>query len=271
MTGTTLNDSSDRAGVARLPKISIAVRPTILFLAAFAFNVSPHEAVHAIVAYFLGFSSTLFQMWVNPDAASATSLQVALIAASGPIFSLVVGVGGCLLYLRYKRKASGLFFLMVAIIGIYSFLGPTAVSAMGGDFHTALQAVGVSKRSQFTASLLGTALLSSFMFLMGRELVAWAPVDFGRSKAVLATIASPWIVGALLTLVIYWPLPGFLVTSTISGSVFWLFALVGAALKSRPAGLRSELAIPIVRFDLIVTAIAVLMVRILAHGIRLSH
>jgi membrane-associated protease RseP (regulator of RpoE activity) len=48
----------------------VAVRPTLLFVAAFALNITPHEVVHALVAYLLGFSSTLFQMWANPDAAS---------------------------------------------------------------------------------------------------------------------------------------------------------------------------------------------------------
>src|SRR4051794_30899396 len=50
-------------------KFGIAVRPSLLFAMAFALNTTPHEAAHATVAYLLGFSSTLFKMWVNPDAA----------------------------------------------------------------------------------------------------------------------------------------------------------------------------------------------------------
>jgi hypothetical protein len=69
----------------------IVIRPTLLFVAAFALNVTPHEAVHALAAYLLGFSTTLFQMWVNPDAQTASSRQVVAIATAGPIFSLAVG------------------------------------------------------------------------------------------------------------------------------------------------------------------------------------
>ena len=271
MTSTAPSDSSAPTRTERLRKISIAARPTVLFFAAFAFNISPHEAVHAIVAYFLGFGSTLFQMWVDPDAASATSSQVAAIAASGPIFSLFVGVTGWLIYLRYKRKTLGLFFLMFAMVGIYSFLGPTAVAAFGGDFHTALQAADVSKGAQYAASMAGVVLLSTFMFFMGRELAAWAPPEFGPLKTVVSTTVSPWIIGTLLTLVIYWPLPGFLVSSTISGSAFWLFAVIGAALKARRIGGQSDSLFPIGRFDLIVTGVAVVMVRILALGLRLAR
>ena len=271
VTTSDLSDSSAATSADRLRKISIASRPTILFVAAFAFNISPHEAVHAIIAYFLGFSSTLFQMWVNPDAASATSAQIAAIAASGPIFSLVVGVVGWLIYLGYKRKAPGLFFLMFALVGIYSFLGPTAVAAFGGDFHTALQASAVSISVQYIASIAGIVLLASFMFVMGSELVWWAPSEFGRLKTVVSTTVSPWIIGTLFTLLIYWPLPGFLVSSTIDGSGFWLFAVIGAAFNARRIGRESDLQIPIVRFDLIVTGVGIVMVRILAHGVRLAH
>jgi hypothetical protein len=51
---------------------SAACRPTLLFITAYALSATPHEAVHATVAYLFGFSSTLFQLWVNPDPAPAT-------------------------------------------------------------------------------------------------------------------------------------------------------------------------------------------------------
>ena len=44
--------------------------------------------MHATVAHLFGFSSTLFQLWVNPDPAPATAGQRAIIAAAGPVFSL---------------------------------------------------------------------------------------------------------------------------------------------------------------------------------------
>jgi hypothetical protein len=40
--------------------------------------VTPHEIVHAITSYLLGFTSTVFQMWVNPDPAEATPRQLAI-------------------------------------------------------------------------------------------------------------------------------------------------------------------------------------------------
>lgn len=61
-------------------------------------------------------------MWVNPEAAIATAKQLALIAAAGPILSLLLGAVSWLLYeQQYKEKPSGLAFLMLRILGVYSF------------------------------------------------------------------------------------------------------------------------------------------------------
>src|SRR5271154_1196075 len=115
----------------------VAFRPTLLFVVAFALNVTPHEIVHAITSYWLGFNPTVFQMWVNPDSAEATPAQSAIIAVSGPVFSLAVGAVCWVLYKRrFRDKPSGLGFLMMATVGIYSFLGPLAGAGLGGDFHT---------------------------------------------------------------------------------------------------------------------------------------
>ncbi|MCU1300521.1 MAG: hypothetical protein JWQ87_805 [Candidatus Sulfotelmatobacter sp.] len=249
----------------------VAARPTLLFVTAFALNISPHEAVHALVSYWLGFSATLFQMWVDPDAASATPMQLAVIAAVGPIFSLAVGAMSWLAYKRmYKWRPSGLFFLMMAMVGIYSFLGPVAGAAFGGDFNIALTFLGISRIMQIGASATGLVLLSLFMFFMGIELSWWAPLSFSRAKTVVSTAVAPWLVGTFLILLVYWPLPKFLIGSTLFSSAFWVFAVAGALFgfsRTRTAHPTPSLTRP----DLIIMIAALIMVRILAHGIRLAH
>jgi hypothetical protein len=37
---------------------AVASRPTLLFVVAYALNVTPHEIVHALTSYSLGFNST---------------------------------------------------------------------------------------------------------------------------------------------------------------------------------------------------------------------
>ena len=119
---------------------------------------------------------------------------------------------------------------MMAIAGIYSFLGPMAGTAFGGDFNTALSFLAVSRTTQYALSAFGLILLAVFMFRMGMELSWWAPRSFGRAKNVVCTVVAPWLLGSLLLILVYWPLPRFLVASTISGSILWAFAVNGAVL-----------------------------------------
>jgi len=250
---------------------AIACRPTLLFAVAYALNVTPHEIVHALTSYSLGFSSTVFQMWVNPDSAEASPSQLAIIAVSGPLFSLLVGTVCWLLYQRrFKETPSGLAFLMMAVVGIYSFLGPLAGAALGGDFHLAFTFLQISTTATYLASAIGFILLPSFMYYIGRELLRWAPPEFGRAKAVVCTTLAPWLLGTPLILLLYYPLPRFLVGSTIGGSAFWAFAVLGAALGF-PTRQPHETISPITRSDLILSIAALTMVRLLVHGLRLAH
>ena len=256
---------------ATLATLGAAVRPTLLFVVAFALNITPHEAVHALVSYLLGFSSTLFQMWVDPDAASASLLQLAAIAAAGPIFSLAVGMISWLLYKNvYKWRPSGLFLLMMAIVGIYSFLGPVAGAAFGGDFNIALKFMTVSGMIQYAMSAIGLVLLSVFMFFMGMELSWWAPPGFGRGKNVACTTVAPWLIGTPLVILIYSPLPRFLIGSTLSGSALWVFAAIGATFGYSKTPTTHSVP-SLTRLDLTVAIGALLMVRMLAHGMRLAR
>jgi hypothetical protein len=229
--------------------------------------MTPHEAAHAAVAYTLGFSLTLFQLWVNPDAAQASPEQQALIEVAGPFFSVSVGAVCLLIYGRLKHRPSGLIFLMLATMNIYIFLGSLFAAAMGGDFNIALTALGAPKALRYVLSAAGLILLSLFMFFVGRELLRWAPSDFGRVKAVVVTTVAPWLIGTLLATTLYLPLPNFLIGPNLVGSVFWLSAVFGAAFGRglpRSAGLSS-----ITRWDFLITIAAVVMVRLLVHGVRL--
>jgi len=147
---------------SQLPKgdfshsLGVACRPTLVFVVAFALNVTPHEIVHAITGYLLGFNSTVFQMWVNPDAAEAARWQAVLIAGSGPFFSLTVGAVSWLIYKRaFTERPAGLGFLMMSIVGIYSFLGPLAGTALGGDFHIVFTFLNVAATFGYLTSAFG--------------------------------------------------------------------------------------------------------------------
>jgi hypothetical protein len=72
---------------------------------------------------------------------------------------------------RFREKPSGLAFLMRAMVGIYSFLGPLAGAALGGDFYLAFTFLQTSTTVAYLASAIGFILLPSFMYYIGRELL----------------------------------------------------------------------------------------------------
>jgi hypothetical protein len=247
----------------------IAARPTVVFVAAYMLTLTPHEIVHAVVAHLFGFSSTIFQLWVNPDTANAAPAQVATIALAGPSFNLLVGMACWALYRRRPDEPSALIFLMLATMGTYAFLGSLAGAAFGGDAYTALQALRIPEALRYAVSLAGALGLASFMFFRGADLMREAPLGASRPQAVILTTVAPWIVGTALALLLYLPLPAALIISTVTGSAFWLFAALGAALK-RTSPKQVDAGFPIRPMDLALAAVAVLIVRVLASGIRLE-
>ena len=258
-----------RAGIARA--LTTAARPTLLFVVAYAFNTTPHEAFHALTAYLLGFNSTIYQMWVNPDQASATPSELATIAAAAPIFSLTAGVVCLLIYTsRFRLRPSGLLFLMLAFVGIVCFLAPMAGSTFGGDFHTTFEFLAAPRWISAIVSVVGWLALIAFTFLMGHELAGWVPPQFGPAGTVISAAVAPAVAGTLLIVFLYWPLPRSLILSTMSGAGFWLPTMIGAALGfARPRPQR-ELA-AFTWQDAVVGVTAIVMIRVFATGVRLAH
>lgn len=160
----------------------VSCRPTLLFVMAFALNVTPHEIVHAITSYLLGFNSTVFQMWVNPDSAEAAPRQLAIIAASGPLFSLALGAVCWMLYQRrFRDRPSGLAFLMIAMVGIYSFLGPLAGAALARASTRPSSALAPSIEKYLPDAMLANAgAVCDFSVTM----VSTSPSPFRRSQQV---------------------------------------------------------------------------------------
>lgn len=113
-------------------------------------------------------------------------------------------------------------------------------------------------------------LPAAFMFYAGKEVSRSAPPIFGRATAVFCTTVATWLIGTVLVLLVYWPLPAFLIRSTLVGSVFWIFAVMGAMfgfsttrrVHSTPSPTQSEV---------IIILAAVVVVQMLVRGVRVAH
>jgi hypothetical protein len=184
------------------------------------------------------------------------------------VFNLCTGLLCWLIYRRREHRPSGLLFLLLAITGIYTFLGNLFGTALGGDIHILATLLNASGNLRYALSAAGFLSISVFMFSMGRELIRWIPGDAGHAQAVAFATIVPWIIGSVLTLLIYWPLPAFLAGPNLVASVFWVFAVAGAALRRKPAP--SAAVSPIRRSDVVFGTIVVIVVRLLVPGIHLT-
>jgi hypothetical protein len=155
---------------------------------------------------------------------------------------------------------------MLAIVALYIPLG----GSIAGDIHLALAFGGASKLLMNVVSAVAVLMLSTMMYFMGKELCTWAPPWYSRSKAVLCTTVGPWLIGTVLVTLAYLPLPKFLIGPNLIGSIFWIFAVIGAIRAGRATPTLRPMG-SVTRADLIVTAAAFLMVRLLVHGVRLTH
>jgi hypothetical protein len=87
----------------------------------------------------------------------------------------------------------------------------------------------------YAVPAVGLVVLPVFMGFMGRELRSWARPDDSHLESVVVTTLMPWLFGTLHVLLIYWPLPRFIMGPIILGSVFWFFAVAGVDLLKCPA------------------------------------
>lgn len=101
----------------------------LTFAIAQLIEVFLHEGSHAVAALALGYPPTIGQFVENSAVEGSTSGAHAVIAAAGPVGSLVVGLLFCALYRRPSRRHSfgGMLMMWMAMTGIVSAVGYVVV------------------------------------------------------------------------------------------------------------------------------------------------
>jgi hypothetical protein len=227
-----------------------------------------HEFAHALTAYSLGLRSTLFHYYTNIDFTSPDPSPRVLIAMAGPVFSLIFGLVCWLVYRKTRLKPAKLPWLYLAILGISIFLGNLFAASFAGDFGTAATILNVDPTIRLVMTILGLALSSAFMYAMGQELVKWSPPGSSRAAAITSMIAWPALLGTVLVILAFLPLPVQFMAGWLATSLFWLFAAGGASLASEYATGGGNLRTRPVEY--LAAAVALAAVRILVAGASLA-
>ena len=253
----------------RHQKLNSFLKPTLLFFSAYVINISMHELAHALTAYSFGINSTLYHFYVDLNRDNGTAVQRIFIALAGPIFSLCLGILFWMAYRKSTHPSLKLFFLYSATFGISIILGNIFSTSLAGDISTTARLLNIPYFVRYAMTGIGLILLISFMYRIGHCLLNFK-TEYESSKkiTILATILVPWLLGTILSILIFLPLPPNFIQGIISGSLFWLAALIGAFRDKRPE-ISKTINLSFVNWiDVCFFIFSILIVRLLVTGIR---
>jgi hypothetical protein len=239
---------------------------TLLFAAAYLLHGILHELSHALAIYLIQIPGTLYHSHVE---VYASGPYLAVVAATGPLYSAVFGVFCWIAYRRSANDSSDLLIFYLSVFGIARFLGSLMSIPLFGDFNRAAYAVALPKTLSIVGSLAGLAMLAGFMFFVGREMRKWAPPDAGPLNGMLGIVVIPTAGGALLSHLAYGSVLPEWTAVRIIEHFFWIVAAVGAWSR---AGSRegSHMRLRLQWRDCLLGLLAVVLLRILSQGIRIS-
>lgn len=243
-------------------------KPILLFFAALVINFTLHELAHALAAYLLGIKSVMHQLSVSFDRDAANRTQQIIIALTGPIFSLCLGLSFLLVYRNISSASAKLFALYGSIFGVSIFLGNLFATSLGGDLHLVAKALNLSQPAIYALSFTGLALMCVFMYTMAGQFMTFTVPDVTRARLILLTILLPWIVGTALTIVVYLPMSLSAIQNRVSESIFWIFTLVGAFISKNKINAGNRIITPVDWVDIGMVVSLILIVRLMARGIN---
>jgi hypothetical protein len=193
----------------------VAFTAILLYIAAYLLTIVLHEVAHAVMALALGDHPVLYNTSVQNTNRQLSGTAHGLIAAAGPVFSLLQGAT-LLLLVRRSRGASpsALFWLYMSVFGLINFFGYLLIAplAKGADTGQIVALLHVPAAVQWTVAVgsLGCLLLlmgsTAPLFLRHLPTEAQA-VPATRANGMRALLLWPWLVGSVVLVLLSLPAP----------------------------------------------------------------
>jgi hypothetical protein len=193
----------------------LACTAFLLYIAAYLLTIVLHELAHATMALALGDQPILYNTSVQNTNPRLSNAAHVLIAAAGPVFSLLQGVTLLPLLRRGRGAGAGsLFWLYMCVFGLINFFGYLLIAPLvaGGDTGQIVARLHVPVAAQWAvavASLLSLGLLIGstaplFLRHLPTEMQA-APA--ARTEGMRALLLWPWLVGSVVLVLLALPAP----------------------------------------------------------------
>jgi len=196
-------------------KRALAFNAILLYIAAYLITIMLHETGHALMSLALGGRPVLYSTSVQNANRHLADSALVLIAAAGPLLSLVQGAS-LLAWLRYRpaKGAWGLFWLYMAAFGLINFLGYLLIAPVvkGGDTGQIMALLHVPTAVQWVGAVLGLYTLVKVIGSTAPLFLGLLPTEMQveaaqRITALRGIIWWPWLVGSVVLVVLALPAP----------------------------------------------------------------
>jgi hypothetical protein len=193
----------------------LAFTAILLYLAAYLLTIVLHEVAHAVMSLALGDHPVLYNTSVQNTSRQLSNTAHVLIAAAGPVFSLLQGLTLLLLVRRsHNTSPSALFWLYMSAFGLINFFGYLTIMplAKGADTGQIAALLHVPGAVQWAVAAGGLGCLMLLMSSMAPLFLRHLPTEVQAAPATKASgmralLLWPWLVGSVVLVLLALPAP----------------------------------------------------------------
>lgn len=186
-----------------------------LYLLAYLLTIVLHEGGHAAMALALGDHPVLYNTSVRTTSAHLTNFDHVLIAAAGPLLSLVQGLALLGWLHRHRPQGTGgLFRLYLGLFGLLNFLGYLLVAPFvaGGDTGQIVVRLHLPAAAVWVVATLALVVLVWAVGRTGPLLLGLLPTAEQarpelRTAGLRALLLWPWLLGSGVLVLLALPAP----------------------------------------------------------------
>jgi hypothetical protein len=206
--------------------VAWALRPTLLFCAAYLLDGVLHEVAHAVAAFCLRIPSVLFQYRVDVRPEDAEPWQHAIIAGAGPVASGGFALLCAWAYRRAAGRPGQLMLLYLAALAAMIMFGNMMSEV--GDFARVEDVLDLPRPMRTVMTGIGFLGLVGVLSVAGRELRTWFAKGMSRAAGVLVFIVIPALVGTGLASWLSQPMPQPFTLARYAEGALWIVAAISA-------------------------------------------
>jgi hypothetical protein len=181
----------------------------VMFALALRVSSILHEGAHALVAWLYGVEITISSWTVHGDAPARVAVAM---AAAGPLYSLLQGVGGLLVLRAVDGRPSALRLLLIwlSLHGLSAGFGYFLTAFAGkGDVALICRLLGVGSVGRAVFVLLGAAGVLWTGRCCVTLLMPFAEAELAlperRAQLLLELAVLPWLLATGIALAFAWP------------------------------------------------------------------